>query len=205
MNYPGLLIRGWRAIRSRSVNVWYRALGVKINGYVELQHVEIPRNWCQIELHGPSCLDHGVTLIATGPAAKQPKIMIGAGVYVNRYTVIDAHQLVTIGRRCMIGPHCYITDADHGTRPGQPIAVQPMTIAPVRIDDGAWIGANVSVLKGVTIGRGAVVGAGSVVTRDIPANAIAVGVPARTVGYRHAEEAPLEISNLDKRTTPLPK
>ena len=205
MNYPGLLVRGWRATRSRLVNAWYRALGVKINGYVELQHVEIPRNWCQIELRGPGCLDHGVTLIATGPAAKQSKIMIDAGVYVNRFTVIDAHELVTIGRRCMIGPHCYITDADHGTRTGQPIADQPMTIAPVRIDDDVWIGANVSVLKGVTIGRGAVVGAGSVVTRDIPENAIAVGVPARTVGHRHADEPPLEVTARVNLSRPLPK
>ncbi|QIF06040.1 acyltransferase [Roseimicrobium sp. ORNL1] len=84
----------------------------------------------------------------------------------------------------MIGPSCYITDGDHGFTAGKLITQQPMIKAPVTIGSGAWLGAHVTVLKGVTIGDGAVVGAGAVVTRDVPANAIVAGVPAKIIGHR---------------------
>ena len=55
---------------------------------------------------------------------------------------------------------------------------------PVKIEDGAWIGGGAIILPGVTIGRNAVIGAGAVVTKDIPANAVAVGSPARVIRYQ---------------------
>jgi acetyltransferase-like isoleucine patch superfamily enzyme len=89
----------------------------------------------------------------------------------------------------MIGPHCYITDGDHGTEPGVDVKAQAMRKLPVIIEDGAWLGSHVVVLPGVRIGRGAVIGAGSVVTKSIPANAVAVGVPARVVRLRDEPKA----------------
>ena len=59
---------------------------------------------------------------------------------------------------------------------------------PLVVGDGAWLGAGVTVLDGMRIGIGSVVGAGSVVTRDIPDYAVAVGVPARVIGYREGYE-----------------
>jgi acetyltransferase-like isoleucine patch superfamily enzyme len=103
--------------------------------------------------------------------------------------MIDAHSSVRIGPRCMIGPFCYITDADHGTGPKAAVAGQPMDISPVRIGAEVWLGAGVKVLKGATIGDGAVIGAGAVVTRDVPAGAIAAGVPARVIGQRAAADS----------------
>ena len=55
---------------------------------------------------------------------------------------------------------------------------------PVKIEDGVWIGGGAIILPGVTIGRNAVIGAGAVVTKDIPANAVAVGSPARVIRYQ---------------------
>ena len=84
----------------------------------------------------------------------------------------------------MIGPHCYITDGDHGMKMDIPVGKQSMTTAPVILEEGVWLGAGVKVLKGVTIGRHAVVGAGALVTKSIPEGAIAVGVPAKVIGCR---------------------
>ena len=98
--------------------------------------------------------------------------------------MIDAHERIEIGRNCMIGPHCYITDANHGVAVDLPVNKQPIEAKPVTIEDEVWLGAGVIVLCGVRIGRGAVVGAGAVVRRDVLANAIVAGVPAREIGSR---------------------
>ncbi len=172
------------AIASRLRNLAYRILGVKIKGNCWLRAIEIPRGWKNIQLD-LCALDRGVTLLVTEGADSQPEIRIGQGTYINRATTIDAHQSVQVGAGCMIGPHCYITDADHGIQPGIAVRQQPMITAAVVIEDGAWLGAHVTVLKGVTIGAGAVVGAGSVVTKSVPANAIVVGIPAKFVRSRH--------------------
>ncbi|MCX7593606.1 MAG: acyltransferase, partial [Fischerella sp.] len=88
------------------------------------------------------------------------------------------------GQHCAIGPGCYITDHDHGLDLNCTPLEQPMVAKSTQIGDRVWIGANVTILKGVTIGRDSVIGAGSVVTKDIPAQAIAVGVPAKVIKYR---------------------
>lgn len=103
-------------------------------------------------------------------------IRIGNGTYLNRNTEIIAARSVVIGRDCKIARDVIIMDTDQHPLPGGKLVAEPVTI-----EDGVWIGARAIVLKGVTIGHDAVVGAGSVVTKDIPAAAIAVGTPARVL------------------------
>jgi acetyltransferase-like isoleucine patch superfamily enzyme len=164
--------------------LYYRTLGVKLHGYVWIRQIEIPRNFSDIEIESPCALDRGVILLCSGDPLPHPKIYIGAHTYINRNTFLDAILSLTIGNHCAIGPGCYITDHDHGLDPTLTPLGQPMVAKPTKIGDRVWIGANVTILKGVTIGNDAVVGAGSVVTRDLPENAIAVGVPARVIKYR---------------------
>jgi acetyltransferase-like isoleucine patch superfamily enzyme len=76
---------------------------------------------------------------------------------------------------------------DHGFLPGSDYVTQPLqTKGGITIEDEVWLGHGVIVLSGVRIGKGAVIGAGSVVTRDVPDGAVAVGVPARIVKTRAA-------------------
>lgn len=177
------LFRASQGLASRARNVFYRSLGVRLGGYAWMRAVRIPRQWEDITLEADCSLDEGVLLLCSGER-RRDKIVVRRGVYINRHTVLDAHRSIEIGPGVMIGPFCYLTDADHGTAPGLPVAVQPMNVAPVVIEEDAWLGAGVTILKGVRVGRGAIVGAGSVVTRDVPAGAIVAGVPARPIGQR---------------------
>ncbi|MGV3722006.1 MAG: acyltransferase [Actinomycetota bacterium] len=105
-------------------------------------------------------------------------LRIGDRTFINSGVSIYAQSLVTIGRDCAIGNYSLIMDTDFHV-PGNLLA-RPLA-HPVVIEDGVWLGARVTVLKGVTIGRGAVVAAGAVVTRDVPPNTVVGGVPARAI------------------------
>ncbi len=180
-----LVHRIYHGVMSRLRNLFYRALGVNIQGYVWMRAIEIPFHWGDITLENQVALDRGVSLVCAGPLrGKGDKLIIRSGTYVTRFTIFDAHEHIEVGRDCMIGPHCYITDADHGTAPGRSVKSQPMSKASVVIEDEVWLGANVVVLPGVRIGKGAVVGAGGVVTHDVPSNVIVVGAPAEVLRTR---------------------
>ena len=111
-----------------------------------------------------------------------PKITIGDHFYMNA----NCHLLgeITIGNDVQIGPQTVIWGRDHGMKKDVLIRTQPHNKKSIHIDDDVWIGAHVTILKGVHIGKGAVIGAGSVVTNDIPEYAIAVGNPVRVIRYR---------------------
>jgi acetyltransferase-like isoleucine patch superfamily enzyme len=105
-------------------------------------------------------------------------ISIGDHTFVNYGSSISAHKLVKIGCHCLLGHYTLILDNnEHGVERRD---VAPPSAA-VTIEDHVWIGSHVIILPGVSIGQHSVVGAGSVVTRNIPANCLAVGNPARVV------------------------
>ncbi|MBD2081306.1 acyltransferase [Leptolyngbya sp. FACHB-17] len=179
-----MILRILMGLHSRWLNAYYQLLGVKFHGYVWMREVDIPRNFREIQLAAGCSIDRGVTLLCSGDSVDHCKILIGARTYINRNTMLDASLSIVIGQDCAIGPGCYITDHDHGIETALPPLAQPLISQPTYIGDRVWIGANATILKGVMIGNGAVIGAGSVVTKDIPANAIAVGVPAKVIRHR---------------------
>jgi maltose O-acetyltransferase len=109
------------------------------------------------------------------------RLEIGNRVFLNYGSSISAHSSVRIGDDCKIGQYSIILDCDYHdlTSPTHDGGHGPP--GPIVLEDGVWLGARVTVLKGVTIGRGSVIGAGCVVTHDIPAGVIAGGVPARVL------------------------
>ncbi len=105
---------------------------------------------------------------------------IGEGTFINHNAYLMDGAPVTIGKHCFIGPNCGIYTANHPLNVGE--RNQGLELAqPVIIGDNVWIGADVTILPGVTIGEGSVIGAKSLVSKDIPANVIAVGNPCRVV------------------------
>lgn len=170
---------------SRWRNLYYKIRGVNIQGYARLEAIEIPRHHHEIEIQNGCALDRGVVLLCSGTPQAEPKIRIGMQTYINRHTFLDASCSITIGQESGIGPGCYITDHDHGLDPTLAPLAQALIHEPTTIGDRVWIGANVTILKGVTIGDDAVIGAGSVVTKNIPSQAIAVGNPAKVIRYKH--------------------
>lgn len=116
------------------------------------------------------------------------RISIGGGSLLNLNVMIAAVDRVEVGEHCMLANGCLITDANHRfDDPDRPVPWQGFTSkGPTVIEDNVWLGANVVVTSGVTIGRRSVIGANSVVTESIPAYSIAAGAPAtvlRTITY----------------------
>ena len=97
-------------------------------------------------------------------------------------TVVGASQKIVIGKNVLCGANVFITDFDwHNIDPELRRKPLQTLASPVLIEDNVWLGLNVIVLKGVTIGQNSVIGANSVVTKSIPANVIAAGNPCRVI------------------------
>jgi acetyltransferase-like isoleucine patch superfamily enzyme len=129
---------------------------------------------------GPQVLlEPGVWITAPGAA----RISIGGGSFLNVGVMVAAVDLVEIGEHCMFANGCFISDASHRfDDPNVPVPWQGFTSkGPTRLGDNVWCGANAVITSGVTIGERCVIGANSVVTRDVPAFSVAVGVPAKVI------------------------
>lgn len=118
-------------------------------------------------------------------------ISIGNNVYLGQGAVISASAGLRIGDGVVIGPEFCVMAGDHNFRVvGRRIheVTENGKNAPVVIEDDVWIGARVTLLKGVTVGEGAIVGAGSLVTRSVSPYSVAAGNPARRISARFTKE-----------------
>ena len=105
-------------------------------------------------------------------------ITIGKNVFVNACCHFQDHGGVTLGDGCLIGHNVVFATLNHGIAPKDRGAMYP---APIRLGKNVWVGSNSTILQGVTIGDNAIIAAGSVVTKDVAANTIVGGVPARYI------------------------
>lgn len=120
-------------------------------------------------------------------------ITVGENFYANHNMVIQDGGGVNFGDSVFIGPNCCFTTAEHAIDPEMRKAGVEIA-KPIKVGNNVWIGAGCTILAGVEIGDNSIIGAGSVVTKSIPSNVIAVGVPCKVLR---------EITEKDKTTYPI--
>ena len=123
--------------------------------------------------------------------AHEGEVEIGAKTVLGQDCTISAFQHVSIGRECILADRVMLIDFDHGmVEVERPVRLQGIYMRDVNVGHNCWIGYGACLLRGVTVGDNAVLGTSAVVTRDIPANAVAAGVPAKVLRMR---EEPREL------------
>lgn len=115
-----------------------------------------------------------------------PSIAIGNNVSFGTDVHIGCIDKVEIGNNCLLGSRIYITDHDHGDTSLEALQLSPekrklFSKGPVVINNNVWIGDGVAILSGVTIGKNAIVATNAVVTKDVPANTVVGGIPAKII------------------------
>ena len=123
-------------------------------------------------------VDESVTVFPPFFSEFGKNLTLGKDVFVNSGCRFQDTGGITIGDGTLVGHGCTLTTLNHAVDPARRADMLP---APVRIGRKVWLGAAVTVVPGVTIGDGAVVGAGAVVTKDVPADTIVAGVPAKVL------------------------
>jgi acetyltransferase-like isoleucine patch superfamily enzyme len=175
LSLRGIWNDGWAVLRAR----WYLREATSIGQRVRL--------WgrAAVQNSGTMIVGNRTRLVSTivplelftGEGAT---LDIGESSFINYGCSIAASKYIKIGPRCHIGTYVIIMDNDfHKIEPEHRTEMPPS--APIILEENVWLGARVTVLRGVTIGAGSVVGVGSVVTKDIPPRSVAVGIPARVI------------------------
>ena len=122
---------------------------------------------------------------------KTPQLIIGNNVQINDYVHLSCAESVIIEDNVLIASKVYVSDLNHGNYsslknpehscPDEIVKERKIFTKPVKICQNTWLGENVAVLSGVTIGKNSIIGANSVVSKNIPENCIAVGNPAKVI------------------------
>jgi acetyltransferase-like isoleucine patch superfamily enzyme len=137
-------------------------------------------------------------------------VEIGAKTVIGQECTISAYRRVRIGEQCVIADRAMFIDFDHGVvEVERPIRKQGIYMRDVEVGSNVWIGYGACILRGVRVGDNSIVGTNSVVTRDVPANAVVAGIPARVIRMREAPEGlrwphPVEPDPAAHTTLPQP-
>ena len=122
---------------------------------------------------------------------KNPQLIIGDNVQINDYVHLSCAESIIIEDNVLIASKVYISDLNHGNYsslknseyscPDEIVKERKIFTKPVKISENVWLGENVAILPGITIGKNSIIGANAVVSKDIPENCIAVGNPAKII------------------------
>jgi acetyltransferase-like isoleucine patch superfamily enzyme len=139
----------------------------------------------KIHLGRGSWIGHGCKL-----RAHEGEVRIGAKSVIGQECTISSFQHVSIGRECIVADRVMLIDFDHGVvEVERPVRLQGIYKRDVRVGNNVWVGYGACFLRGVTVGDNAVIGTYSVVNRDVPANAVAAGVPVKVLRMRDTPRA----------------
>ena len=157
--------------------------GMQVGKVTVLPKIQV--TWPHQVAIGDNCrLESNISFKFDGIWKPGPAIIIGNRVFLGSGCEFNIRKKITIGDHSLIASGCRFIDHDHGTSISQLIGVQHGPELEITIGPDVWLGCNVVVLKGVTIGQGAVVAAGAVVTKSILPYEIWGGVPAKKIGQR---------------------
>ena len=166
----------------RTASMFNKVSKIYINGRIILH------NGNKISIGNNAYLSNGVTLAVHKTDEYNPKIKIGSNCYLGADTHITCINRIEIGDNFLSGRRVTITDNSHGWFNLEDINIAPIkrklvSKGPVSIGSNVWIGENVVILPGVRIGNNCIIGAGSIVTKNIDDNSLAVGNPARVIKH----------------------
>ncbi len=186
----------WRG-RLRTDGICFICPGVKL---------EIGRD-ATLHIGRWSWLGHGTKI-----RVHEGEVHIGAKTVIGQECTVSAYRHVSIGRECIIADRVMMIDFDHGVvEVERPIRHQGIYKRDVRVGHNVWLGYGACILRGVTVGDNSIVGTSAVVTHDVPANAVAGGVPARIIRMRKAptsmrwDTPTTPRSATMRRVTPIPR
>jgi len=161
----------------------YRLFCKKMGKGTYIMNGSILLNWKKISIEDRVYISHSCKIHSIGGS-----IDINHDVFIASNCNILAGADVYIGRYSMLGPHCLLVSTNHTIdNPSLPMISLPNLYKSIYIDDDVWLGAKVTVVAGVRIGRGAVVVAGAVVTKDVEPYSVVGGVPAKHIKYRFSD------------------
>lgn len=155
--------------------------------YIHLLRLVHYTSYAQVRERSRMTVGRGTGLAPNVSVRNGSRIRIGERSHVGERCYLwagDTTGEIHLGSQVSLAPGVFITASDYRFVAGEPFRSQPKRERNVIIGNDVWLGANVVITAGVTIGDGCIIGAGAVVTRDLPAGSIAVGVPARVVKNR---------------------
>jgi acetyltransferase-like isoleucine patch superfamily enzyme len=162
-------------LRARVWSLLYRGVDIGARARVGRGCRLILEPGARIALGDRCIVDDAVTLAVYGRGA----IELGPGVFVGHHSTLAARESIALGAGTFLAELVSVRDHDHAV--GEPPASGATDVAPVSIGSDVWLGAKVTVVRGASIGDGTVVGANAVVRGDVPARAVAGGVPVRVL------------------------
>lgn len=172
----------------KKLSGYFRKILLQLHGMKIASGVFIPKlyiTWPHQVSIGKNCiLEHGIYFKYAGIWSKEPSIYIEDEVFIGADCEFNINSGIRISKYSNIASGCKFIDHDHGTALGMLIGPQSSIKGTIFLGKDVWLGCNVIVLKGVSIGEGAIVAAGAVVTKSIPANQIWGGVPAKFIKNR---------------------